>query len=137
MKKWYILTVVLLLIALVVTACGQKPAEAKSPERNTEVWQNVLVGISVGETGYYSTQTKCAELSYYDGKLTVIEITDPTLLAFQVSEYWFGGVRLYHNNSIESVIDELKRLNETYQSEDLQDIIDELERGLLLIEAST
>ena len=136
MKKWYILTVVLLLIALVVTACGKAEKPGKQDDRQV-VETDVIVDITVGESGIYDTLCHYVKLTYKDGKVTEIEVNDPKLLAFRVSEKWFGGVRLYHENEIEEIIQGLRNVNYFYDNADLADLIDQLEGGIMMMEAST
>lgn len=136
MKKWYILAIVLLIIALVITACGKVEKPSKQDDRQV-VETDVIVDITVGESGIYDTLCHYVKLTNKDGKVTEIEVNDPKLLAFRVSERWFGGVRLYHENEIEEIIQELRNINYFYENADLADVIDQLEGGIMMMEAST
>ena len=135
MKKWYVVAIILLLIALVITACGK--AEKPGKQDGQVIETDVIVDITVGESGFYDTLCHYVKLTYKDGKVTEIEVNDPKLLAFRVSEWWFGGVRLYHENEIEEIIQELRNINYFYESADLADVIDQLEGGIMMMEAST
>ena len=134
MKKWYKLLAVLFAVSVLVTACGQKAPEPEEEIFKTydDYHNNITVGISVGEEGYYSTYADVV-LHYYRGNLADIEIIDPTLLAFKHSEDWDGGYYVYDYTVIQEIITVLR------QSDDpqLQMIADELEHGLLMTEAST
>ena len=93
--------------------------------------ERMPVGIKVGEEGYYSVMAD-VELVYYKGEIAEVYLDNPTLLAFRVSENWDGGAVVYDYAEVERIIAYLKTLEY-----DCDDLIEFLERGLILTEAST
>lgn len=99
---------------------------------STENAERVVVGIAVGEEGFYSFWAD-AEVTRFDDEITEMVLTDPTLLAFCHSENWDGGYYMYDYTVIQDLITVLRQ----YDDPQLQAIADELERGLLMTEAAT
>jgi hypothetical protein len=93
---------------------------------------SVCVDISVGETGYYGLVSN-VELQYYKNELTNIKLYNPTLLSFKASERWNGGYYVYSFDDVQQII---KALRES-DSPDVESIIDALQSGLLITQAST
>lgn len=131
MTRIYKIIGVLLLIAVLVTACGK--TEPKWEDRfTTEDAGRICVGIKVGEEGYYSLWAD-AEVQYFDGKLDGINPDNLTLLAFKHSENWDGGYYVYDRTEIEEIISILLQSDD----KEMQIIADRLMQGLLMTEAST
>ena len=126
MKKYLF---VILACLLLLTGCGKR--EATGPMSDA-LPVHCVVGIRVGEEGYYSMFAD-ATLTYYNGELTEIELDNPVLLAFSASENWDGGYYVYSYEEISSIIETLQQ----YDDPELHAIIEQLQRGLLMIEAST
>lgn len=134
MKK-SLLIICLTLVMIFMTSCGktEPTTEAEIPweERfTTEETGRIGIGIEVGEEGFYSLWGD-AELQYYCGNLDGINISNLTLLAYKHSEKWEGGYYVYSYVEIQKIIDTLKQYPE------LEDIINDLENGLLIDQAST
>ena len=134
MKK-AVLAFIFFLIGLmfVMAACAKQDAEKEIPweERFTYDQSNdVVVLVTVGDTGGYSFWAD-ADLTYLDGRLTELVLYDPTLLAYRVSEDWEGGAHVYSEAEIQRIIDLLRDIPGT------EEVIEALEQGWLLTEAST
>jgi uncharacterized protein YceK len=134
MKKLLAITIALLLI---LAGCGKTAPDPAAPEETEPVYRSetidwLTVGIQIGEEGYYSTYAG-AEISYLGDEIVDIVIYDPVLLAYHVSEQWNQGARIYDEAEISEILDLLKAMN----NPDLQEIIERLEKGLLLTEAAT
>lgn len=147
MKK---LIAIMAVLILTLTACGKQATDpSSSPETETETTEpqdaelwcdrfmkedvgRIGVGIHVGNTGFYSLEAD-AEVQYFDGKIDGINLDNLTLMAFRVSEKWNGGARIYDESEISEILDILRSMNDP----DLQEVIERLEQGLLLTEAST
>jgi len=139
MKK---LIVIMAILILTLTACGkQAPGQAETSEPIEPVYSSeqtgrITVGIQIGEEGYYSTCAD-AEISYLDGEIVDIVIYNPTLLAFRASEDWPGGYYVHSVEEIEQIREQLEDLRGIVPEEKLNEIIDALQHGLLMTEAST
>ena len=139
MKKLIIIVAALI---LTLTACGKQapdPAETSEPVEpvyRSEQTGRITVGIQIGEEGYYSTFAD-AEISYLDDEIVDIVIYDPTLLAFRASEDWPGGYYVHSYEEITKIIEQLEELRGAAPEEKLNEIIDALQHGLLMTEAST
>ena len=95
----------------------------------------MCVGISVGETGFYSCFAD-ARLCYHKNELIDIEIMNPVLLSFRASERWAGGYYVYSYEEIQNIIKILKSYDMTSFPE-LASVIETLDYGLLMTQAST
>lgn len=139
MKKMIIIVAALI---LALTACGKQtpdPAETSEPVEpvyRSEQTGRITVGIQIGEEGYYSTFAD-AEISYLDDEIVDIVIYDPTLLAFRASEDWPGGYYVHSYEEITKIIEQLEDLRGVAPEEKLNEIIEALQHGILMTEAST
>lgn len=138
MKKLLVITIALLLI---LAGCGKTAPDPAAPEETEPVYHSetidrLTVGIQIGEEGYYSTYAD-AEISYLDDEIVDIVIYDPTLLAFRASEDWPGGYYVHSYEEITKIIEQLEELRGVAPEEKLNEIIDALQHGLLMTEAST
>lgn len=158
MKK--LLSLLLALILVLLTACGTTPAvdNAEAPDNNeivtsdntsapadneNDVVENIVVGISVGEEGYYCLMAD-VKPGYYEGELVEIAITDPALLSFQVSENFDYGVYIFSltegDAMLESLAAVMQELQSTGQNElaaRIRLILDEFSNAGPIISAST
>lgn len=139
MKK---LIVIMAVLILALTACGKQtpdPAEASEPVEpvyRSEQTSRITVGIQIGEEGYYSAFAD-AEVSYLDDEIVDIVIYDPTLLAFRASENWPGGYYIHSVEEVEQILEQLEDLRGIVPEETLNEIIEALQHGILMTEAST
>lgn len=130
-------------LCLNLTACAE-PMEEQPVQEVTEdedvTSEMVLVGVKVGEQGYYSLLSD-VEISYDDGRVSYVYVIDPTLLAFSVSEGWAGGVCLMSGEDMAELMTLLHEMLQTYQSEALQEdilkVIEMLEKSPAITGAST
>ena len=158
MKK--LLSLLLALILVLLTACGTAPAvdNTEAPDNNeivtsdntsapadneNDVVENIVVGISVGEEGYYCIMAD-VKPGYYEGELVEIAITDPALLSFQVSENFDYGVYIFSltegDAMLESLATVMQELQSTGQNElaaRIRLILDEFSNAGPIISAST
>ena len=158
MKK--LLAFILALVLMLLTACGTTPAadnteaydnnetvpsdNASAPDDNeNSVAENIVVGISVGENGYYCLMADVT-LGYYEGEVVEIGITDPALLSFQVSENFDYGVYIFSLTegdamleSLATVTQELKSSGQNELAARIQLILDEFANAGPIISAST
>lgn len=158
MKK--LLSLLLALILVLLTACGATPTvdNTEAPDNNeivtsdntsapadneNDVVENIVVGISVGEEGYYCLMAD-VKPGYYEGELVEIAITDPALLSFQVSENFDYGVYIFSltegDAMLESLATVMQELQSTGQNElaaRIRLILDEFSNAGPIISAST
>ena len=131
----------LVVAGLTLTACRAKNAETVLTSTvladgiEQIQYERMCVGISIGETGYYSCFAD-AKLRYSKEELIDIEIIDPILLSFHASERWEGGYYVYSYREIREIIDSLNNCD-TEACPEMSSIIDVLEHGLLMTQAST
>jgi hypothetical protein len=130
MKKYITPLLLGIICGLVISHFVVTPLLNKPPKYYSEEHENITVGIAVGEEGYYCTFSDVT-LEFYEGSVVNIEITDPTLLAFVHSENWDGGYYVYSYTEIQELIETLRKYPE------LEDLVNTLEHGLLMTEAST
>lgn len=158
MKK--LLALLLALVLVVLTACGTTPAvdnaeppvnnettasdnSSAAPDNENDVADNIVVGISVGEDGYYCLMAD-VELGYYEGDIVEIGITDPALLSFQVSENFDYGVYIFSLTEgdaiLETLAEVMQELESTGQNElaaRIRLILDDFSNAGPIISAST
>jgi len=75
-------------------------------EKENEHYEQVCVDIATKGNGCYSTFSDVT-ISYYEDKVSYILIKNPTLLAFQVSDQYEGGVCLIDGVELERMIQSL------------------------------
>ena len=115
---------VLLILAVCLLFCvGCSKTVATKAER-------VDVLIKTNDNGYYNFWADVESVEH-EGKLSELVISHPVLLAFQVSDKYEQGARVYSEAEIQRLISILRTIPDT------EEIIEALERGLLLTEAST
>lgn len=158
MKK--LLALLLTLAILLMTGCGSTPSGSDSEvteSNKTDVSdngsasvdnderssKNIVISISEGENGYYVLMAD-AKLGYYEDELVEIDIADPALLSFQVSENFDYGVYLFKltegDAMIESLAEVIQELQSTGQYElaaKIQLILDEFSAAGPIVSAST
>lgn len=158
MKK--LLSLLLALILVFLTACSTTPAvdNTEPPDNNetvtsdntsapadneNDVVENIVVGISVGEEGYYCLMAD-VKPGYYEGELVEIAITDPALLSFQVSENFDYGVYIFSLTEGDAMLERLAAVMQELQSTGQNElaarirlILDEFSNAGPIISAST
>ncbi len=133
MKKLF--AVLLVLVLLTLTACdaapeipGETPSETVTSEVQDETKnaEHICVDIAVNQSGFYSLFAD-AELQYHDGEIDCIYITNPALLAFQVSEQFGGGVYLLNLDEGEYIVDALTEIANTMKGKGEDNLAEQLE----------
>lgn len=98
-------------------------------KKEDEHYKQVCVDITTKGNGCYSTFSD-VKIAYYKDKVSYILIENPTLLAFQVSDRYDGGVCLIDGveleQMIQSLIDAKDTLNETDAASAYIDIVLEI-----------
>lgn len=144
MKKFSLFLLLLILIGSLSGCSESYPqvevestslVEETTPEYVTESYPHMIIGISVGEDGYYSLMSD-AVIGYYKGEMTSIEIDDPALLAFRVSSDRGGGVYIVDKPDGDAMIEDLTDLAEKLKELGREDLVAEVSRILDILNQS-
>lgn len=102
---------------------------------HTETYDSVCVDVSVHEDGFYSLISN-VEIHYYDGGIGYISINDPTLLAFQVSSIYKGGVWMLDLDEGQTIMDELTDVSETLKEQGDSELAGQIENLIEIMSRS-
>lgn len=132
-----ILSILLVLIMLSLTACGATPnkqTEADPPDgERTEEYESVCVDIGVHDDGYYGLMANVSIHYNEDGTLGWITVLDPALLAFNVSSTLGGGVYIINLPDGNKAIDELSSISETLKAAGMTDYAERIDAVIAII----
>lgn len=132
-----ILSILLVLIMLSLTACGATPnkqTEADSPDgERTEEYESVCVDIGVHDDGYYGLMANVSIHYNEDGTLGWITVLDPALLAFNVSSTLGGGVYVINLPDGNKAIDELSYISEALKAAGMTDYAERIDAVISII----
>uniref|UniRef100_A0AAU8AXS5 Uncharacterized protein n=1 Tax=Dulem virus 37 TaxID=3145755 RepID=A0AAU8AXS5_9CAUD len=136
--------IITMLLAILFSGCVSQSeadgtAEAFVPTGELSA-QNVIIDIANDNNGYYELMADVTVSFDDDGMITWVAAEDAVVLAFQVSDYYEGGVYVYSGTEMDELLSALKAIAENADSndaEDLQDIIERLENGGPIEGAST
>ena len=102
---------------------------------HTETYDSVCVDVSAHEDGFYSLISN-VEIHYYDGGIGYISINDPTLLAFQVSSMYKGGVWMLDLDEGQTIMDELTNVSETLKEQGDSELAGKIENLIEIMSRS-
>lgn len=132
-----ILSILLVLIMLSLTACGATPnkqTEADPPDgERTEEYESVCVDIGVHDDGYYGLMANISIHYNEDGTLGWITVLDPALLAFNVSSTLGGGVYVISLPDGNKAIDELSSILEALKAAGMTDYAERIDAVIAII----
>lgn len=132
-----ILSILLVLIMLSLTACGATPnkqTEADPPDgERTEEYESVCVDIGVHDDGYYGLMANVSIHYNEDGTLGWITVLDPALLAFNVSSTLGGGVYIINLPDGNMAIDELSSISEALKAAGMTDYAERIDAVIAII----
>ena len=132
-----ILSILLVLIMLSLTACGATPnkqTEADPPDgERTEEYESVCVDIGVHDDGYYGLMANVSIHYNEDGTLGWITVLDPALLAFNVSSKLGGGVYIINLPDGNKAIDELSSVSEALKAAGMTDYAERIDAVIAII----
>lgn len=132
-----ILSILLVLIMLSLTACGATPnkqTEADPPDgERTEEYESVCVDIGVHDDGYYGLMANVSIHYNEDGTLGWITVLDPALLAFNVSSTLGGGVYVINLPDGNKAIDELSYISEALKAAGMTDYAERIDAVIAII----
>lgn len=132
-----ILSILLVLIMLSLTACGATPnkqTEADPPDgERTEEYESVCVDIGVHDDGYYGLMANVSIHYNEDGTLGWITVLDPALLAFNVSSTLGGGVYIINLPDGNKAIDELSYISEALKAAGMTDYAERIDAVIAII----
>ena len=110
--KRIICVLLTLVIFIMLSSCGNQDnvetldanlTENTTFEQTKEKYDNLCVNITTKGGGDYATFSN-VELDYYDGKLSCIYISNPTILSYKVSDTYNGGVCLISGAEIKDIL---------------------------------
>ena len=132
-----ILSIILVLIMLSLTACGATPnkqTEADPPDgERTEEYESVCVDIGVHDDGYYGLMANVSIHYNEDGTLGWITVLDPALLAFNVSSTLGGGVYVINLPDGNKAIDELSSVSEALKAAGMTNYAERIDAVIAII----
>ena len=132
-----ILSIILVLIMLSLTACGATPnkqTEADPPDgERTKEYESVCVDIGVHDDGYYGLMANVSIHYNEDGTLGWITVLDPALLAFNVSSTLGGGVYIINLPDGNKAIDELSSVSEALKAAGMTDYAERIDAVIAII----
>lgn len=127
MKKiisFIIATIMMIMCMFCVTGCAKN--ENIELEKTDKSYESMIVDIESKDGGFYSTYADLT-LHYYDGDLSYVTVSSPTLLSFKVPDKYEDGVVVFSGTELNKLIEyvnngdtesALKILNELYAIED-------------------
>ncbi len=119
---------VLLCVGLLMVGCNRNDSNTTtdaSQNINELNLENVYVDIATDDNGFYSL---LANVNLYsdEGGIYSFYITDPRVLAFNVSDSYIGGVCLINGMDIETLLDRLNAMSEDIESGDKDSALEKL-----------
>lgn len=121
----FIMVVIMMIMCMFcVTGCVKN--EDIELEKADESYESMIVDIESKDGGFYSTYADLT-LHYYDGDLSYVTVSTPTLLSFKVPEKYEDGVVIFSGYELNKLIEyvnngdtksALEILNELYAIED-------------------
>lgn len=121
------LVLVCLCICATVSGCTYR-----NTPKEDEYYERICVDIATKDGGFYSTFSDVT-IIYYDNVAYNVRISDPTLLAFKVSDTYDGGVCLIDGAEIEQVIQQLTDAKSALDEMDTETASDYIEIILELL----
>lgn len=134
-RKWKIATAVMTAVTITSLLCM-----ANANRGMQKLDDYICVDIDTKDGGYYSLQSDC-ELTYYDGKLAIVHLDDPTLMAFSVPTEYNGGVCLANGADMLWIVQQLEEARnaaaDDAEYQRLSEIIEMLQNLPIFTGAST
>jgi len=134
-----LLFAVLLVMALAGCSTSEDVPEAADGDR-TEQFSQVCVDVGTDDGGYYAMFSD-GEIGYYQDEIAYIYLNDPTLIAFNVSDVYDGGVCTISGAEMAAIIEMLEAVKSMTEDdaviEKINEVIAELENHPALTSAST
>lgn len=118
----------LLCACLLLVGCSRNDSSttADLPQSINELnLENICVDIATDNNGFYSL---IANVNLCSGESGIysLYITDPRVLAFNVSDSYIGGVCLINGMDIETLLDRLNTMSEDIESGDKNSALEKL-----------
>lgn len=120
---------------VVETATMETENTGISDDDHTETYDSVCVDVSAHGDGFYSLMSN-VEIHYYDGDIGYISINDPTLLAFQVSSMYKGGVWMLDLDEGQTIMNELTDVSETLREQGDSELAGKIENLIEIMSRS-
>ncbi|MCD8015149.1 MAG: hypothetical protein LUG99_18640 [Lachnospiraceae bacterium] len=126
-------------MALSLTGCaGESDGEAEALVFTGEIAaESVVVDVATDNNGYYEFWADATAYFNDDGVLEWLNLENTTLLAFQVSDDYEGGVYIYSAAEMDEILTALTEALESGETDSLQSVIDSLSTGGPIEGAST
>ncbi|MCC8076851.1 MAG: hypothetical protein LIO60_00630 [Oscillospiraceae bacterium] len=126
-------------LALMCAGCaGENEGEAVAVVPTGEIAaESVVVNVETDNNGYYEFWADATVYFNDDGVIEWINLEDPVLLAFQVSDDYEGGVYIYSAAEMDEILVALTEALELGETDLLQSVIDSLSTGGPIEGAST
>lgn len=141
----------ILTLALVMTGCSSpKPVQKSDSSDTVETsfeqtiyGEAAIINIAANGDGYYCLMSDIS-VNLYDGEPIGVVIDEPSLLSFQVSTAFDGGVYLFKLNEgdaaiecLTSVMEELEVKGETELADEIKEVLELFNCSGPIIGAST
>lgn len=117
------------------TAVTETENTGASEDDHTKTYDSVCVDVSAHRDGFYSLMSN-VEIHYYDGGIGYISLNDPTLLAFQVSSMYKGGVWMLNLDEGQTIMDELTDVSETLKEQGDSELADKIDNLIEIMSQS-
>lgn len=107
-----------------------------SHEENVETYESLHVDMKLHNDGYYAFMSD-VEVHYgADHAIEYLSINNPSLLSFNVSSQFNGGVWILDLNEGEKILNELKDVNDVLKETGNHELSQKIESIILLLENS-
>lgn len=90
--------------------------------------EQVNVGFSTDNDGYYDLFADITVSFGEDGEIEYALLSNPVLLAFKVSEDWPGGVYIYSCEEMDGILERLQKVAEEVDTETREQLLSILEQ---------
>lgn len=133
MKRLIFTAALIMLLAGCAAGSGEGDTAAFVPTGEIAA-ENAIIDIRDNGNGMYEIMADVTATFDEDGRLLWIDAENTALLAFQVSDYYEGGIYVFSAVDMDAIIEALKELPE---STELEEVIEQLENHGPITGAST
>lgn len=145
MRRWFALAAIFILALPVIAApCNTSRPVPVSAERSStvdsvgervETHENLCVDVGVNGDGYYALVSD-AEIRYGEDGIESLYLDEPTLLAFQVSSEYSGGIWRLDWDRGEQLLSELTEIKQALHASGDGKLLERIETVIGILESS-
>lgn len=100
----------LIMVLITFLLCGFTTFQSSMDKDKTQNYENINVDISTNKDGFY-TMSSDISIHYYEDNISYISLKEPTLLAYQVSSKYKGGIWVMNLEDGQKIVDDLYEIS--------------------------